>query len=97
MGNPMAKSPDENCHKQKHTKQAQHLTQLPCKKEITFLESCRVGKKNLHDILYSVKLSALNSCIIMKGCSSNNINRNLIQYPISLCNSGLKSNEEMHA
>ena len=37
--------------KQKHTKQAQHLTQLPCKKEITFLESCRVGKKNLHDIL----------------------------------------------
>ena len=45
MGNPMAKSPDENCHKQKHIKQAQHLTQLPCKKEITFLESCRVGKK----------------------------------------------------
>ena len=50
----MAKSPDENCHKQKHIKQAQHLTQLPCKKEITFLESCRVGKKKLHDILYTL-------------------------------------------
>ena len=28
MGNPMAKLPDENCHKQKHIEQAQHLTQL---------------------------------------------------------------------
>ena len=45
--------------------------------------------------------------INMKGCSSNNINRNLIHLPknvnsrhisrVALCNSGLTSNEEMHA
>ena len=47
MGNPMAKLPDENCHKQKHIEQAQHLTQLSWKKEITCLEGCRAGKKNI--------------------------------------------------
>ena len=51
----------------------------------------------------------MNSFINMKGCSSNNnINRNLIHYNqkmlihvdisgVSLCNSVLISNEEMHA
>ena len=46
MGNPKAKSPDENYHKQKHIEQAQHSTQLSWKK-ITFLEGCRAERKDI--------------------------------------------------